>query len=186
MKFHIFRLNLSDRYSNPCGEGKGRWGWTSMEKESTRWEPGQRRWSPAEIAIRTLEHPYCERDCDCPCTTSFEWTQTNHVIIYTFVIFGTWSDLREVVLWCFYPLYLISREEGYPDKSLGDLLLCYSSLVRDLTAWARENPLINETDTNSRKKPSPNSSVKNDRTEKERIMRNRLLLGNWTILWLID
>lgn len=33
---------------------------------------------------------------------------------------------------------------------------------------ARENPLINETDTNRRKKSPPNSSVKNDRIERRK------------------
>lgn len=59
MKFHIFRLNLSDR----SGWGrKMRVNFNGERKHSMRSSiPGQRRWSPAEIGIRTLEHPYCER-----------------------------------------------------------------------------------------------------------------------------
>lgn len=180
MKFHIFRLNLSDRYSNPER-------WVGKEDE------GELQWIKKALDDQFstgTKKMITSRDSNSNLLVSllwgrlplsyFLWMNTNqsrnHLYICYYCIIGTWSDLREVVLWCFHPFYLLSREEGYPsldEKSLGNLLPCYSSLIKDLTSWvtARENPLINGTDTKRRRESPPNSSVENDRTEKERIMR---------------
>ncbi len=192
MKFHIFRLNLSDRYSNPER-------WVGKEDE------GELQWRKKALDDQFstgTKKMITSRESNSNLIVSllwgrlpvsyFLWMNTNQSRNHLYIC-HYWNMIRSsrssVMM---LPSLLSSFERRgrhlcLDEKSLGDLLPCYSSLVRDLTSWvtARENPLINGTDT-KRFILFPNSSVENDWTEKERIMRNRLLLGNKTRLWLTD